>query len=407
MEQPNIDTLYSIIIAEFGTRTPIRSIYSYIHDESKFLTHYVDLVCRLSLQNVHRLSSDGLVKPITLHFIENTYHFAVDSIIFQVTPGQTQEYYSTNIVYPSPGLIEKKMRENVSQLTVKYMKLTEFFIQQGNKSESFNRLKPIFLSDIDELTFLLKHFENHPLPPFSPFDTSKAERDSFYSLALTSHLQTQCNTVIEGLDSEVPQLLSFLSHYIISNSRPSSFEILPTVHPQLQLQWVENQQNIEEIILHFDHPITWIKFPERIVFQTPTQIDQKSIYDEFFLAQTQQYFERSDDQSGLQKRISKLKSSCKLTLVNTPAPWAANAVSDIANNPKSRMLLVKQQVTRLVRTCVAFSAMVSDQKKLVRGLTSEVILTIMSNLSLTPEDQTLLISMTSILDPQIRMKLQK
>ena len=230
--------------------------------------------------------------------------------------------------------------------------------------------------------------------------------DQFLASVLTSHWQTQMSTIIESSnEAEAKRLLDFLMLFTLPYQQElSSDKTQQSPVPFLFVQMTERQMAtpVEEHLLNMQKPCTWVRLPERQIYQFETFERQK--YDEYislFL----------DEDNDPKKRLSKLKVQVKsFSSSSTVVTKGLTLVS----SSKMPLLVCQQMLTSLVRTAITFIALVdehlrnaksSDNTKLTPKNTQERTIEIAKILKFDgKEDIKILQSAAELFDPLIYRK---
>ena len=129
--------------------------------------------------------------------------------------------------------------------------------------------KPFINESFQTIThFCNSHIQSplNPIPDISPQDVN------FYSLVLTSHLETQMTTIIESPTEELcANLITFLSHFTFPYQLELSSTVLRDSPVQgLYIQCIKPQQSLPfNILAGFQRPFTYVNIKNKDVKQSP------------------------------------------------------------------------------------------------------------------------------------------
>ena len=391
--------IVAIAIASFNIVCGIKVCYQWKFTQDEFPMSLDDLF-KISLSNVHRqneqIFQDCSTSIIDVKFAKWTVINAI--FIFNVK-NQRSMHYSISIILNSDRISSNPHHTN-------------FFLSWANtlasalkivltKKEPYQKLRSIIDKCSESITKVsLAHISQ--LPPINPEPIDAP----FLATLLTSHLQTQMTTVIECPTEDIAlKYAHFLAHFTLPAQRElSSLKFNPQPIPGLFLQICQRQSvSLEESLLNFNGPCTWVKIADGHIFQTPDLEAQKIAHKEYILTTT-----IDSDEPESKKKLTKLRSGYKVAQILNPAPWATATVTILVRVPKAvRNLVCEQQLGSIVRMSITLISMVEDRlrESNSNALNSDQKNEIWRTLKLTgKEDLTVVVSVALNFDQNIYKK---
>jgi hypothetical protein len=206
------------------------------------------------------------------------------------------------------------------------------------------------------------------IPSAPPFPLAPSDL-RLYARLLTAHFQTQMTIVIEAASNKpehAQQIAHFLSHFALpSQRRFSTFEIMSKPSPHLYLQVVEpqGQVQVQDLMLMFARPVTWVHLPDRR--DGPVKIqksdapleEQRACHEQFIDVH---FVQREDaDEAGINKKLGEIRERMQIRDVIVPAPWCIARVALLLETPdNARCFFCAEQLEAMVRTAIALVALV-------------------------------------------------
>jgi hypothetical protein len=190
-----------------------------------------------------------------------------------------------------------------------------------------------------------------------------------YARLLTSHFHTQMTVVVEaasGKPAHAQHVAGFLAHFCLPSQRQfSSLELRPRASPHLYVQCVDPQPQpyVQDLMLAFDRPVTWVRLPDRRdghvkIFRATAPLDNQRGYHEQFI--DAQFVQRElVDETTLSTELAAIRDRLRIEDVLAPAPWClARIVLLTEAPPGARAFFCAQQLAAIVRIAVTLVALV-------------------------------------------------
>lgn len=308
----------------------------------------------------------------------------------KLVPYSVAVFYRKSVVKHSPHILDILL-EHVQEIAVGVKILVL-------KSKELGRLEPILTRSAD-------HIERIIQCKGITCEEIELTQDQFYASAVTSHWQTQMTTVIEATSvDDAKKLLRILSCFTLPYQLALSsdvFEAVPT--PGLYLQIVERQTTpIEEHLAKCNGPCTWIRLPERQIYQTPPVDIQKRIHEEYLFTSLTSYL---DEEVDVKRKVNKLKQQTKANF-NSTSPFVSAGLATACNARVPRAIC-NQMLNSMVRNAVTFIALVNDFLRTngIHLVKSERALEFLKTLGMKGKHDTpTILAIAGIFDPLIYKK---
>ncbi|KAH0791797.1 hypothetical protein GPJ56_004291 [Histomonas meleagridis] len=388
-----------VAIASFDMRSGIKILEQWNLQHVDDFTENLNFSFRMVLGNVHRQGEEWLLNFLQQNIVIHQLDWFISNSTF-IIKRPKDVYYAIQIILKQNEEFQSVPVTNILHSFLQYLTIAAKNLI--NKNDSLSKLKPLIDKKVDEFKIILKSgFTN--LPNFNIIPVENV----FFSTCLTSHLQTHMNTIIETTSiQECENLLNFLSHFTLPyQKRFSSLSLSPTPTPGLFLQCVQRQTiPIEDILIEFPTPCTWIRFPERQIIQTPSLDAHRNIHLEYLNVTSMNDF----DDPEVKKRSSKLKQQLKLSNVNGYVHWANNVVSLVIKNDRAKHFICDQYLSSLIKTALMVTAMADSyiRKQCTLPVQLDCVASIMRMMKVSFKDDALLIvNVAQIYDPEIQKKL--
>ena len=340
------DPILLFSIASFDMMSGIRVLDTYNYSSScKAISNdTLNMTFRMVISNVHRqdeecfFNNNFLVKKIDLKELD----LLIFNSIFLIK--KTKDvYYSVELVLKRcDDFLKMPLVDTFSEVMKELATATRNLLI---RNEGLNSLKSFVDKKVNDLNVCLNSgIWELPKLNFIVVD------QPFFSTCLTSHFQTQMRTIIELNTNEgnkTSDLKNFLCHFLLDYQlRLSSFNILQVPNPYLYLQIVEKQTApIEEILIEFPKPCTWIRLQEKQVFQSPNTEIYLNIHSDFLNSSLM----NDIDDPEIKRKLSKIKQQFKITTVNNPTKITNNIISTINDNSKAKDFICEQKLNSLVK----------------------------------------------------------
>lgn len=389
--------LSAIFIGSFDLLTGIRLCYQW--NFGSLIEEQLESIAKITLSNVHRQEQtafeNGSISTIELQ----CYQCTVITLIYKqshITKINSCAYISVGIVLNTNILHENEELKYIYIFWTRFLgNLIKNLVDSNrNKTEisniDFSPLNHIISRISYESTFLFtSQIISVPSLMISPhLDIT------FFSNALTSHLQTQMTTILEfpyadettnmdsshrrsSLDLESSPssdpLACFLANFTLPYQRKlSSLKLLPNPINGLFLQCVSAQKiSPEEYLSNSIRPTTWIRIQDQKIFRT---------HERYFVDQYQNAlhstFLSTDQQSGDDNSLSpyslksiKLiyskkfkKDQSHFRIILQPAPFVKGIVSKLIQCQKHlRNLGFEQSLNSIVRQAFCLITVKNDK----------------------------------------------
>lgn len=389
--------LEAVAIASFDILSGIRICQSWVFSNEELPASLYDIF-KVALGNVHRQNEQAYEKPVTSLIELQSYNWLFVTATFFINKKPRSVYITVGMT-----LNMEKIPNNPHYNDV----LINWIIDLATATKRlilnnypYTRLRHL----IEKATLEIMELSKITFPESPTFVPSPSD-SAFYSIILSSHLQTQMHTIIESKSSEeARKIASFLYHLSLPYQQQfSTLDQLDHPLPGLFIQCVKTQNiPIEEVLMNFSYPCTWVRLPERKVYRTPDIDEQKYVRNEYFKYQL--------DQEDLnQKKVHKYGVNYKLLQVVSPVAWASMAVDMLARTPEcNRYLLCEQHMNTLIRMSISLIALTNEKLKLlqVAALTNEHTAEIYKALHLSGQvDLKLIIGIAQLFDEKINRKI--
>lgn len=347
--------IVAMAIASFNILCGIKVCYQWRFTEGD-LTMDLDDLFKIALSNVHR-QNDSVFQDCYTSIIDVKFSkwTVVNAIFIFSNKNQRNMHFSISMILNSDKISSDPHFTNFL-LSWSYTLASSLKIVL-NKKEPYSKLRQMIDKCAESITLASKAH----IPQLSTFNLEPID-SQFLSNILTSHLQTQMTTVVECPTEDVAlKYAKFLAHFTLPAQRAmSTLEFNPQPIPGLFLQICQRQTiPVEESLLRFDGPCTWVKVADRQIFRTLDSEAQKIAHLEYILTTTV-----DPDDPDHKKRLSKLKSGYKVGQILNPAPWCTATVAVLNRVPKNvKNLVCEQQLSSIVRMAVALVSMTEDRTK--------------------------------------------
>jgi len=338
----------AVAVASFDLLNGIKVIHKWIPNSNELGLSLDDLF-RMTLSNVHRQKEEVFSNIVTSTMDIQSFGLFMISSLFSITKRPHSVYYSVSIILHSTDRVR-----NTSEIyneKSRYLALAAKSIVSAN--EPIKKLSPL----VDQLFTDSTIINNSSIKNIPDIYMHPSE-SNFLCLVLSSHLQTQMNSIIEAPNEDMArEIFNFLVSFTLPFQRSlSSGSINSKPVPGLALQVIEKQSYPpEELGLLFRSPFSLIRLPEKTILQTPASNDQENAYNEY--AQVICF-----DSSIKKKRLAQIRTQYKLTPVQLPTPWSLATVSVINQIPTGlQNYICEQQLNSLVRFALALISMVEEK----------------------------------------------
>ena len=394
-------SLSAIALASFDLLSGVKVINSWIYAENFNIS--LDDIFRMNLSNIHRQSEEYVNSFVTSIFDIQHLNTIVVSSIFMIEKKPHNVYYSLIILLDSSSIKFSLSPSFYTTLQNHCIFLASIAKNILQANENIQKLQPFLDQTKDNCNIYLIS----SIPPNIDISLDVSPVDSqFLAIALSSHLQTQMTTVVEANSKEDAYfIMSFLYCFTLPFQREhSSFEMHDTIIHGLYLQCVKPQDSyIDDLILSFRTPTTYIKLPERSIFITPNIDKQKQIYENWRETLTL-------DSQTAKKRIAEVRKEFNLSLkkINYPTPWSLVTLSLVTQVQREYQesvcdLQFSSFVKMSLNSIAIVKSMVEDTTK---TLTFDEFQNICKELKITgSEDLNLLFSVAQIFDKSFHVKI--
>jgi hypothetical protein len=272
--------------------------------------------------------------------------------IFMIKKKPLNIYYSLALVYDSSSPLQTKNSSSMFRSYSSFLAaIAKNLILQN---DDIKKIQPM-INETRKKCFIYAKSKITKLPNL---DVSPAD-SLFLSIVLSSHLKTQMTTIIEAETKEEADIVSsFLSHFLLPYQlEHSSLELNDTIVNGLFLQCVKPQEMyIDELMLTFRNPTTYVKLRDRVIFMTPNAEKQKLIYEDW----------RDSlmlDKQSMKRKIGAIRGQHKIYLkkVTVPCPWAMVTLSLITQvPPESQNKICELQFDSIIRIALAAARYCDD-----------------------------------------------
>ena len=228
---------------------------------------------------------------------------------------------------------------------------------------------------------------------------------SFFSLALTSHIETMMTTIIEiseGID-HMP-LFDFLAQFLLPyQAQLSQNDISNQPIPGLYLQVVQQHASFPlEIMMQFERPWTWIRMSKKQVFQSPDYTSQGIAYKDY---RTNILLSPDivNDNEEVRLRFTLLKKNYIITNPEI-SEWSSKIVKKLDSiSPELRVLFIQQKLNELIRRSITLNNMMDHllSSSNVNFLQGDQLTALGKALNIKGKDEMkIAVAIASIFDPK-------
>ncbi|OHT00884.1 hypothetical protein TRFO_32358 [Tritrichomonas foetus] len=357
------EPLVAMAVASFDLLSGIKVGYRWLFTDDDICEN-LDDVCKIMLCNVHRQNEQAFECCATSTIELQCFGWYVTNAIFLKNQPNTKKniYISVGLVFKSEKI---KNNPHLSESLIFWTKIFANCVKTTiTKNEQLSSLRRI----AERVSMECNNLISAGILELPPFNPSPADF-YFYSILLTSHIQTQMRTVIESSSPKDAQTVaSFLASFMI----PFQLELSSLEHRQnpvsgFFLQCVERQkQSPEEHMITFQKPVTWLRLPERQILRTS---------DLNLIQTTENYtilIESTDrDDQEVKSQFTRIKNLYKVQQMTSPSHWALNTNLLLNQFPKlARKIVCEQQLAELLRTAFA---LISIQNGKPEKLTAPIL----------------------------------
>ena len=394
-------SLSAIALGSFDLLSGVKVINTWIYTENFDIC--LEDIFRMNLSNIHRQSEESVNSFVPSIFDIKHLNLLVISSIFMIEKKPHNVYYSLILLLDSSSIkftLSPNFYKTLQNHCVYLASLAKNILKNN---ENIQKLQPF----LDQTKENCNIFLNSCIQPNFELYLDVSPVDSqFLAIALSSHLQTQMTTVIEANSKEEAYfLMSFLYCFTLPFQREhSSFEMNDTIIHGLYLQCVKPQDSyIDDLILTFRTPTTYIKLPERSIFITPNIEKQKQIYENWRETLTL-------DSQTAKKKIADIRKEFKISLkkVNYPAPWSLVTLSLITQvQQEYQESVCELQFSSFIKMALNSIAIVKSMvEDTTKTLSYDEFQNICKELKITgAEDLNLLFSVAQIFDKSFHVKI--
>ena len=394
----NNNPLIGIGIASFDIMSGIHIIEKWIFQEED-ITNQLESLFRMTLSTVHRQEEEFFTDILFSTIEISTNNWFVETGIFYLNSKPKNIFISICLIFKSNNLV-KSIRFH--ECSIYYIKLlTNIFKVIYFKNEINKKLKNLIENIYEDFNIL-----SNCIPSASPTFEIDQNESQFFTNILQSHFKTQMNTIIESSNlTEAQRIFNFLAQFTLPNLFEfSSNELKKYPNYFLHVQCIEKQNiPIEDILISFPGPCTFIKVLEKQVFMTPPKKTHILARNEF-----NDLIATSYDIEDIDQKKKFLKSKTipfKLRQVNN----ACSTIKDFVKNfistiPLYRLNLSEQWVSSLIRKSLNLITIINDNLEISNStiLTSDQFQEIIKLFSLKDIDEIdILISFSCLIDENI------
>ena len=388
--------LISVALGSFDLLSGVKVIESWMYKDSLGVS--LDDIFKMVLSNVHRQSEESFSSFLSSTFEVQSMNLIISSSIFMIKKKPYNIYYSLVLVF---DIIETcKTNNSISMFISHSSFLAAIAKNLITQNDDIKKMEPMINETRKKCLFYsISRISELPALDVSPSDSL------FLSIVLSSHLQTQMTTVIEAETKEEASFISsFLAHFLLPcQLEHSSLELRDTIVDGLFLQCVKPQEMyIDELMLTFRNPTTYVKLPERVVFITPSAEKQKLINEDWRDSLTL-------DKQSMKRKIGAIRGQHKIYLkkVSAPCPWSMVTLSLITQvPPENQKKICELQFTSIFKMALAAAAYLDNASIESSILSNEECSDICKELKITgADDLNMILSIAHIFDSSINWKI--
>ena len=264
----------AIGIASFDLLAGVKMCHHWIFDKNQTILENLEDVLKITLVSVHRQKEQTFANISLSTFEILSFGWYLTNGIFFIPTPKRNHFFSVLFVFKSSFIRNDIHQSNaLLALTKKFSNNVKSTLL---KNDNYSNLDKI----VERVQYEAAGLIINTISPSIPYkDISFSFPESFYRNLLTSHIQTQMNTIIETSDlSKVQSIINFLYNFMFPFQRNlSSFDLKPSPIPGLFLQIVKPQElSLDELATCFQSPFTWVRISSNSIYQYLNQNKEQS-----------------------------------------------------------------------------------------------------------------------------------
>jgi hypothetical protein len=241
-------------------------------------------------------------------------------------------------------------------------------------------------------------------PPLNSIDDLSEGDKKFFSLVLTSHLETQMTTIIETNNrAQAEKIITFLTHFTLPYQLElSSSELRDSPIQGLYIQCINPQKSIPiDILAGFQRPWTYVNLDKKHVRQSPDWDYQRTTRLTIRQAHLMSLHPGSNE---AQKKINSIMAKYRAKNVLEASKWSIEALNQIAsadqNNRQSVAAIKFSEIVYESLSVIKFTEALMSEKQQT-FLSSDHVQYMNKILGIDDDDLRMAVGVATAFDPKI------